>query len=181
MWLRFFWVICPSIWTCFISVNTLIQMKYVPSFKYSYSHLVKVRCDRDAEALNKQTSNQNSIISFLPHRLQHKKHDEKSNHNTNATHATQQYGIRNTRNPYTIGPLKMTSPKKWPFPHLPPSPVTVKTIEFAIWNNGSHRFWWPPSLLSLVTSFLNGSHNIWRKLTATFYQRKLSYLIWRQQ
>ena len=44
---------------------------------------------------------------------------------------------------------KVTSQQKWPFP------VTVKTIEFAIWNNG-HRFCWPPSLPSLVTSFLNG-------------------------
>ena len=29
----------------------------------------------------------------------------------------------------------------------------MKTIEFAIWNNASHRFCWPPSLPYLVTSF----------------------------
>ena len=46
---------------------------------------------------------------------------------------------------------KMTSPQKWPFPHLPPYPVTVKTIKFAIWNNGSHRFCWPPSLTFLTS------------------------------
>ena len=34
----------------------------------------------------------------------------------------------------------MTSPQKRPFSHLPPSLVTVKTIEFAILNNRSHRF-----------------------------------------
>jgi hypothetical protein len=41
----------------------------------------------------------------------------------------------------------------------------VKTIEFAIWNNGSHRFSWPPSLPPLVTSFLKGP------LGATFIRR----------
>ena len=34
----------------------------------------------------------------------------------------------------------MTSPQKRPFSHLPPSLVTIKTMEFAILNNRSHRF-----------------------------------------
>ena len=34
----------------------------------------------------------------------------------------------------------MTSPQKWPFPHLPPSPVTVKTMEVTVFVD------LPPSL-----------------------------------
>ena len=44
------------------------------------------------------------------------------------------------RNMFLWGHLKMTLPQKRPFSHLPPSLVTMKTIEFAILNNRSHRF-----------------------------------------
>ena len=96
----------------------------MPSFKYSYSHLAKVRCGRGAEALYfKQTSNQNSIISFLPHRLLHEILRKVQSQHTR----TQQYGTRNTRNPYTM----------WPFKNDVTAKMTIST---------------PPSL---VTSFLN--------------------------
>ena len=62
---------------------------------------------------------------------------------------------------FISGHSKVTSPQKPPFLDLLRSPVTLKTIEFAMLDKRSHRFFGlfcPPSpafLLPLVSLFLN--------------------------